>query len=47
MLNLIKTAGNMYYTVIIAESREDIHAQLNVFREYCKKWKLKVNVEKN
>jgi hypothetical protein len=30
----------------MAESREDIQAQLNVFGEYCKKWKLKVNAEK-
>ena len=34
-------------TVIMAESREDLQAQLNVFGEYCKKWKLKVNAEKN
>jgi hypothetical protein len=33
-------------TVIMAESREDLQAQLNVFGEYCKKWKLKVNAEK-
>jgi hypothetical protein len=33
-------------TVIVVESREDLQAQLNVFGEYCKKWKLKVNVEK-
>ena len=33
-------------TVIMAESREDIQAQLNAFGEYCKKWKLKVNAEK-
>jgi hypothetical protein len=31
----------------MAESREDLQAQLNVFGEYCKKWKLKVNAEKN
>jgi hypothetical protein len=30
----------------MAESREDLQAQLNVFGEYCKKWKLKVNAEK-
>jgi hypothetical protein len=30
----------------MAESREDQQAQLNVFGEYCKKWKLKVNAEK-
>jgi hypothetical protein len=33
-------------TVIMAESSEDLQAQLNVFGEYCKKWKLKVNAEK-
>jgi hypothetical protein len=33
-------------TAIMAESREDLQAQLNVFGEYCQKWKLKVNVEK-
>jgi hypothetical protein len=26
-------------TVIMAESREDLHAQLNVFGEYCNKQK--------
>jgi hypothetical protein len=30
----------------MAESQEDLQAQLNVFGEYCQKWKLKVNVEK-
>ena len=30
----------------MAESREDLQAQLNVFGEYCKKWKLEVNAEK-
>jgi hypothetical protein len=33
-------------TVIMAESREDLQAQLNGFGGYCKKWKLKVNAEK-
>ena len=33
-------------TVIMAESREDLQARLNIFGEYCQKWKLKVNVEK-
>ena len=33
-------------TVIVAESREDLQLQLNVFGEYYKKWKLKVNAEK-
>jgi hypothetical protein len=33
-------------TVIMAESYEDPQVQLNVFVEYCKKWKLKVNAEK-
>jgi hypothetical protein len=30
----------------MAESQEDLQAQLNVFGEYCQKWKVKVNVEK-
>ena len=46
MHNLINTAWNFYYTVIMAESRDDLQAQLKVFGEYCQKWKLKVNVEK-
>ena len=33
-------------TVIMVESHEDLQVQLNVFGEYCKKWKLKVNAEK-
>ena len=33
-------------TIMMAELREDLQAQLNVFGEYCHKWKLKVNVEK-
>ena len=33
-------------TVIMAESHEDPQVQLNLFVEYCKKWKLKVNAEK-
>ena len=33
-------------TVIMAESNEDPQVLLNVFGEYCKKWKLKVNAEK-
>jgi hypothetical protein len=47
MHNLINTAWNFYYTVIMADSREDLKAQLKVSGEYCQKWKLKVNVEKN
>ena len=47
MHNLINTAWNFYYTVIMAESREDLQTQLKVFGEYCQKQKLKVNVEKN
>jgi hypothetical protein len=31
----------------MAESREDLQVRLNIFGEYCQKWKLKVNVEKN
>jgi hypothetical protein len=46
MHNLINTAWNFYYTVIMAESRADLQAQLKDFREYCQKRKLKVNVEK-
>ena len=46
MHNLINTAWNFNYTVIMAESREDLQAQLKVFGEYFQKWKLKVNVEK-
>jgi hypothetical protein len=30
----------------MAESQEDLQAQMNVLGEYCQKWKLKVNVEK-
>ena len=34
-------------TVIISESKEDMQNQLNVFNDFCKKWKLKVNAEKS
>jgi len=47
MHNLINTPWNFYYSVIMAELREDLQAQLKVFGEYCQKWKLKVNAEKN
>ena len=33
-------------TVIMAESREDLQAQLNIFGKYCDNWKLKINVDK-
>ena len=33
-------------TVIMSESKEDMQNQLNVFNDFCKKWKLKVNAEK-
>jgi hypothetical protein len=31
----------------MSESKEDMQNQLNVFNEFCKKWKLKVNAEKS
>ena len=34
-------------TVIMAESREALQPQLNVYGEYCKQWKLEVIAEKN
>jgi hypothetical protein len=34
-------------TVIMSESKEDMQNQLNVFNDFCKKWKLKVNAEKS
>ena len=33
-------------TVLMAESAEDLQTQLNSFNDYCKKWNLKVNVDK-
>ena len=33
-------------TVIFAESAEDLQAALNIFEEYCSKWKLSINVSK-
>ena len=34
-------------TVLMAENAIDLQQQLNVFKEYCKTWKLKVNVNKS
>ena len=34
-------------TVLMAENAIDLQQQLNVFTEYCKTWKLKVNVNKS
>jgi predicted phage tail protein len=31
----------------MSESKEDMQNQLNVFNDFCKKWKLKVNTEKS
>ena len=31
----------------MSESKEDMQNQLNVFNDFCKKWKLKVNAEKS
>ena len=33
-------------TVLMSESPEELQRELNRFHEYCKTWKLKVNVEK-
>lgn len=33
-------------TIIICENEQDLHKALNVFNEYCKEWKLTVNVKK-
>ena len=34
-------------TVLMTENAIDLQQQLNVFKEYCKTWKLKVNVNKS
>ena len=34
-------------TVIMSESKEDMHNQLMVFNDFCKEWKLKVHAEKS
>ena len=34
-------------TVIMSESTEDMQKKLNVFNDFFKKWKLKVNAEKS
>jgi hypothetical protein len=31
----------------MSESKEDMQNQLNIFNDFCKKWKLKVNAEKS
>jgi hypothetical protein len=31
----------------MSESKKDMQNQLNVFNDFCKKWKLKVNAEKS
>ncbi len=33
-------------TVLFAESANDLQIALNIFSEYCEKWKLKVNISK-
>jgi hypothetical protein len=33
-------------TVILAESSDDMQNQINYFYDFCKKWRLKVNIEK-
>jgi hypothetical protein len=33
-------------TILLAESAEDLHVQLNAFGEYCDDWKMQVNVNK-
>jgi hypothetical protein len=32
-------------TVIMSESKENMQNQLNVFNDFCKKWKLKRHIE--
>jgi len=34
-------------TVLLAESVEELHSELNYFYEYCEKWNLKVNTNKS
>ena len=34
-------------TVLLAESAENLQSILNVFQDYCKLWKLKINVDKS
>ena len=33
-------------TILLSESRDDLQIMLNEFSTYCKKWKLKINVQK-
>ena len=34
-------------TVLMAENANDLQKQLNIFKQYCDTWKLKVNVDKS
>jgi hypothetical protein len=34
-------------TVILAESSDDMQNQINYFYDFCKKWRLKVKIEKS
>jgi len=34
------------HTVRLAESASNLQSMLNLFQEYCIKWKLKVNIDK-
>ena len=34
-------------TLILAESSDDMQNQINYFYDFCKKWRLKVNIEKS
>ena len=33
-------------TILMAESATELQKQLNIFHNYCTKWKLRVNVDK-
>ena len=48
MLNYNKISGIYIhiYTVLMAETPEDLQKQLNIFHDYCLAWKLKVNIDK-
>ena len=35
-----------YYLILISETKEGLQTQLNKINEYCKKWKLEVNIKK-
>ena len=34
-------------TILLAENANDLQNTINHFHEYCKQWKLKVNITKN